>query len=80
MKVRFTAEADADIIESYLYGFDSFGPEQAARYERGLLRAVAIIADNPCLAAERTEYNPPVRIHHHARELNMTRYSASDIM
>ena len=67
MKVRFSAQADADIIENYLYGLRTFGPQQAERYERDLRRAVNIIADNPRLAAERPEYRPPVRIHRHAK-------------
>ena len=34
MKVRFTAQADADIIDCYLYGYVNFGRDQAERYER----------------------------------------------
>ena len=67
MKVRFTAQADADIIDSYLYGFLNFGRDQAERYEQGLRHAVGIIANNPRIAAERPEYAPPVRVHHHAK-------------
>ena len=67
MKVRFTAQADADIIDSYLYGVRSFGRGQADRYEQSLRRAIGIIADNPRIAPERPEYAPPVRIHHHAK-------------
>lgn len=66
MKVRFTARAEADIIDSYLYGFEKFGSDQAARYEEDLYHVINIIADNPRIAAERSEYSPPVRIHHHA--------------
>lgn len=67
MEVRFTVQAEADIIDSYLYGFENFGREQAALYEQGLRDVFDIIADNPRIAAERREYNPPVRIHHHAK-------------
>lgn len=67
MNVRFTQLADADIIDCYLYGFMNFGPEQADRYEKGLRQVIDIIADNPSLAAERREYDPPVRVHHHAK-------------
>jgi toxin ParE1/3/4 len=67
MKIRFTAKADEDIVESYLYGFQNFGAAQAERYEQGLRRAIEIIADNPRIARERPEYEPPVRIHHHAK-------------
>ena len=67
MRVRFTAQADADIIDSYLYGFEKFGRDQAERYEEGLRHVVDLIADNPRLAAERSEHSPPVRVHHHAK-------------
>ena len=67
MRVRFTAQADADIVDCYLYGFETFGAAQAERYESGLRRAIEIIAENPHLAAERPEYTPPVRIHHHGK-------------
>jgi toxin ParE1/3/4 len=67
MKVRFTRQADADIIESYLYGFQTFGQAQAERYEQGLRHVIGLIADHPRMAAERHDYRPPVRLHHHAR-------------
>ena len=69
MEVRFTAQADADIIESYLYGFRSFGRAQAERYEQSLRRAIGMIAKSPHIVAERPEYAPPVRVHHHAKHL-----------
>ena len=34
MKIRFTAQADTDIVESYLYGFTQFGQRQAEQYEQ----------------------------------------------
>ena len=67
MKVRFTAQADADIISSYVYGYLRFGRDQADRYERELRRVIDIIAENPRIASERTEYVPPVRVHHHGK-------------
>lgn len=67
MKVKFTARADADLIDCYLYGFSNFGRKQAARYEQDLRHAVKLIADNPRIASERREYTPPVRVHHHAK-------------
>ena len=45
----------------------NFGREQADRYEQSLRQVIDIIADNPRIAAERLEYDPPVRVHHHAK-------------
>ena len=67
MKVRFTLKAEEELIQSYLYGCAHFGMAQADRYEADLRKAFDILADNPRLAAERPEYRPPVRIHHHAK-------------
>ncbi len=67
MRLRYTAQADADIINCYLYGFRSFGRDQAERYEQDLRHAIGTIADNPRIAPERREYTPPVRVHHHAK-------------
>jgi len=66
MDVRFSEQADADIIDCYLYGLLNFGQAQADRYEQDLRHVIGLLADNPRLAAERVEYEPPVRIHHHA--------------
>ena len=66
-KVRFTAQADADIIDCYLYGFLNFGRNQAEHYEQSLRHVIKIIAENPRIAPERREYAPPMRVHHHAK-------------
>ena len=67
MQVRFSQAAEADIIDSYLYGLVNFGQAQAERYEANLKKVVGLIADNPRMARERTEYRPSVRIHHHGK-------------
>ncbi len=67
MKVRFTTQAETDIIDSYLYGFRNFGQNQADQYEQGLRDAINIISDHPRIASERLEYATPVRVHHHAK-------------
>ena len=50
MDVRFTKQADDDIIDSYLYGFLNFGREQADRYEQSLRHVIGLIAENPRIA------------------------------
>lgn len=44
-----------------------FGKAQAEKYEHDLRHILNAIADNPQIAAERNNFNPPVRIHHHAK-------------
>lgn len=67
MEIRFTAKADADLIDCYLYGVTIFGMEQAEHYEHELRHILSLIAENPRIAPEHTEYKPPVRIHHHGK-------------
>ena len=67
MEIRFTEFAREDIIDSYVYGLARFGQHQADAYEAAIRQVISLIGDNPGLAAERPEFNPPVRIHHHAR-------------
>lgn len=67
MTVKFTEQAEADIIDSYLYGLQTFGHAQADRYEQSLRHAIDLIDENPRLGAEHPEYKPPLRIHHHGR-------------
>ncbi|HJU15879.1 MAG TPA: type II toxin-antitoxin system RelE/ParE family toxin [Stellaceae bacterium] len=63
MAYRTTRQADQDIIDIYLRGCREFGQPQAERYHAGLAATLELIADNPRIARERTEFNPPVRLH-----------------
>lgn len=67
MDVKFTKQADDDIIDCYLYGFLNFGQDQANRYEQSLRHVMGIIANNLRIAPQRQEYSPPVRIHHQGK-------------
>jgi toxin ParE1/3/4 len=58
--------AEADIVNGYRYGVERFGIDQADRYDKGLRRAISLIAETPMMAPERPEFSPTVRIHHHA--------------
>ena len=80
MDLRFSELADADIIDSYLYGLLNFGQAQADRYEQDLRHVIGIIADNPRLVSERPEYEPPVRIHHHGKHYIIYRIEDDHIL
>ncbi|WHO73718.1 type II toxin-antitoxin system RelE/ParE family toxin [Rhizobium sp. BT03] len=67
MKYRTTVEADYDIVDIYVLGANQFGLPQSERYVDDLFRAFELLADNPQMARERRELNPPIRLHpHHA--------------
>ena len=63
MAYRLTPEAVDDIFNIYVQGVLMFGQPQAERYHARLDDALLLLGANPRLAHERTEINPPVRIH-----------------
>jgi len=63
MGYRTTRQADQDIIDIYVRGVADFGFDQAERYHQGLVAAFELLAGNPHLARERTEFRPPIRLH-----------------
>ncbi|NEJ70038.1 type II toxin-antitoxin system RelE/ParE family toxin [Rhizobium phaseoli] len=65
MKYRTTVEADQDIIEIYVLGADRFGVLQSERYVDDLFSTFELLANNPRMARERRELNPPMRLHLH---------------
>lgn len=63
MSFRLTTAARDDLIHIYVESARLFGTAQAEKYHDGLDRIFGLLADNPHLARERSELNPPVRIH-----------------
>ena len=63
MVYRTTRQADQDIIDIYLRGCREFGQPHAERYHAGLAETLDLIGDNPRAARERSEFDPPVRLH-----------------
>ncbi len=62
-------EADSDLKEIYKYSFARYGEQQAGRYIGSLEESFRLLAKNPLLCRERSEFVPPVRIHHHGRHV-----------
>jgi toxin ParE1/3/4 len=56
-----------DLEEGSRYGDMTFGEAATDRYFADLDRTFELIAQFPLIARERKEYDPPVRIHRHAR-------------
>lgn len=63
MSYKATRQADQDIIDIYLRGVAEFGIDQAERYHQGMVSVFELLAENPRLARERPEFDPPVRLH-----------------
>ncbi len=69
MAYKLTRKAEDDIIHIYLEGVRLFGAEQAENYHNELERKYDLLADNPAMARERMEIDPPVRVHPHGSHL-----------
>ncbi|PPJ47297.1 type II toxin-antitoxin system RelE/ParE family toxin [Rhizobium sp. KAs_5_22] len=63
MTYRTTVEADRDIIEIYVLGAQQFGVAQSERYVDELFDSFELLAENPQMARERRELNPPMRLY-----------------
>lgn len=69
MAYRLTAKAEDDVISVFLQGVMLFGERQAEAYHHELTRLFALIAENPSMARERRELDPPMRVHPHKAHL-----------
>lgn len=63
MTFRLTRKAEGDVIGIYHYSAETFGIAQADAYHDKLEATFRILAAQPRIARERTEINPPVRVH-----------------
>jgi toxin ParE1/3/4 len=63
MSYRLSVDAEEDIIAIAEQGLRMFGAHQARRYHNDLFALLGLLAENPHIARERVEIDPPVRIH-----------------
>ena len=63
MSYKLSVEAEEDVIAIAEEGVRLFGAQQARRYHHDLFSLLDLLADNPRIARERIEIEPPVRVH-----------------
>jgi toxin ParE1/3/4 len=63
------AWAEQDLLDIWLHTFTERGERQADAYLDDLSEVISLLAEQPQIARERTEFSPPVRIHPHAHHL-----------
>lgn len=61
--------AENDLEEIWHYTAKNWGTTQAIEYIHKLEKAFLVLVDNPLMCRERSEFDPPTRIHHHASHL-----------
>lgn len=62
---RLTEDAERQIIDIFLYGFETFGPKQAQLYKSELENAFQLLADNPRMGRLADSIAPGIRRHEH---------------
>ena len=62
-------KAELDLENIWLYTLYHWGVEQADKYIDDLDVTFRLLAEQPLSCRERSEFSPPVRIHHHAHHL-----------
>ncbi|WP_162622909.1 type II toxin-antitoxin system RelE/ParE family toxin [Salinisphaera orenii] len=63
MTVRLTRQAEDDLITLYIDGATRFGSVQADQYYDRLSQAIRLAGEQPYMARQRDEIEPPVRGH-----------------
>lgn len=63
MGYHLSRKAEQDLIEIFLDATERFGLLQAEAYHDLLANTFEFLADNPKVARQREEIDPPVRIH-----------------
>ncbi len=61
VELRLSAEADADLVDIWRWGFERFGAESADAYMRTLGEAFDLLRRFPEAGAVRDDVRPPVR-------------------
>jgi toxin ParE1/3/4 len=77
--IRLSAAAQYDLVKIALDGLEKFGPYQVERYEAGLNKLMDQLAHNPNMAAEHTQYDPPVRMFPYQSHIILFRVDDGDI-
>lgn len=80
MAYRLSRKADEDVVGIYVEGARAFGAEQAETYHVGLTETLAFLAEYPKAARERTETQPPVRVHPYRSHIVVYVIEGNDIL
>jgi len=58
---RLTRDAAGDLLDVFLYGFETFGLVRAEEYRESLTRCFTLLADNPRMGRKADELAPGAR-------------------
>ncbi|MCR9152348.1 MAG: type II toxin-antitoxin system RelE/ParE family toxin [Rhodobacteraceae bacterium] len=75
-----TPRAETDLEDIWLFTAQTWSAAQADAYVDGLVHAIETLVTMPTIARERTEFDPPVRIHPSARHLIIYRVNGPRLL
>jgi len=77
---RLSPKAVSDLEGIWRYSTQTWSVERADCYIDSLSFSFDVLVSHPELARERTEFNPPVRIHPHQKHLTIYTIAADHIL
>ena len=75
LRIVFSAQADADRDAIWDHTVERWSVDQAEAYLLGIDRVLTLLAEQPTIARERREFDPPVRVHPYKSHLLVFRTS-----
>ena len=66
---RLTQAAEDDLLEAFIYGFETFGRQQAEEYRDSMIRCFELLAENPRLGRKADDFAAGARRHEHAQHV-----------
>jgi toxin ParE1/3/4 len=76
---RLSPAAQQDLDGIWDYTAATWSPDQADDYLRGLGDKLALLCENPLIARERSEIDPPVRLHPYRSHVIIFRVEADHL-
>ena len=80
MPYRLTPEATHDVFNVYVQGVMMFGQAQAETYHDRLEAIFTMLGDNPRMAREHVEIDPPVRAHPYGSHIIIYHTDGEDVV
>jgi toxin ParE1/3/4 len=66
---RLTKAAEDDLLDMFIYGFETFGRRKAEEYRRRMIRCFNLLAENPRLGRGVEQFAAGARRHEHAQHV-----------
>ncbi|MDH5434951.1 MAG: type II toxin-antitoxin system RelE/ParE family toxin [Gammaproteobacteria bacterium] len=80
MNIKISKEASNDLVSIGRYTQKEWGIEQRRKYLSEIHKKFSFLLENPQISPLRSEFNPPVYIHHHKKHLIVYIVEVSSIL